>query len=97
MSDLGIRDDFALRLLLIQPGGELNLNVNISASESGKTVSTCVQSSASVGSLKEALSGHVGVPLDRQSMAFDGKLLRDSQTLISRGVRDGSTIWVTVH
>ena len=46
----------------------------------------------SVLALKKAIESQTLIPLRQQKLIFKGKVLKDSQTLTSAGIRSGNTV-----
>lgn len=61
---------------------------------SGKTYNVCVYRNAIVKDVKQYIYLREGIPIDQQTLIFNGKRLIDEKTLADYGIREGET---TLH
>ena len=47
--------------------------------------------------LKEILSSHDKAPVAQQCLIFAGKILKDEETLVSQGIKDGLTVHMVIR
>ena len=93
LADYNIQKESTLHLVLRLPVGSMQIVIEVS---DGRTIALAVAGSDAIQQVKQKIADQHGIPVEQQTLSFEGSPLVDGHTLDEYGIEDGAVLQLTL-